>query len=136
MGADFVALTPCTSARVSYSYVHTIRSKLINMVDKNLGAVFDESRKGEYDFEKINDTYHKVVKELKEMADASGDDIIIGVLAFVDHSDCDGEFYDEDCECIAKALKKLQETDKDEAVENLIKVFDNAVNDNGIVVIW
>lgn len=137
MGADFVALIPSDEgAGMSYSYVHVIRGKLIKMVDKELGEYFGDLPHGLPHGTSLSLAYDKVIPELKEMVDASGDDIIRGVLAFVNHSDCDGDFYDDDCECILKALKKLAETDDDEVVENLIKVFDDAVSKNGIVVIW
>lgn len=132
MGADFVALIPSDNeARMSYSYVHVIRGKLIKMVDKKLGEYFGDLPPGK----SLSLAYNRSIQELEEMVDASGDDIIRGVLAFVNHSDCDGMFYD-DCECILKALKKLAETDDDEVVENLIKVFDDAVSKGGIVAIW
>lgn len=132
MGADFVALIPSDKgARMSYSYVHIIRGKLIKMVDKELGEYFGDLPRGD----SWSLAYDKVIPELENMLDASGDDIIRGVLAFVNHSDCDGAFGD-DCEYILKALKKLAETDDDEIVENLIKVFDDAVSKGGVVVIW
>ena len=139
MGADFVALIPSESTGMSYSCVHTVRSKLINMVDKELGGIFDTTNwvsKSGLVFDTVAQNYELVIQGLTQMLNASGDDVIAGVLAFVNHSDCDGAFYGADCELILKALKKLQETDDDEVIESLIKVFDNAVSDNGIVAIW
>lgn len=139
MGADFVALIPSESTGMSYSYVHTVRSKLINMVDKELGEIFDKTNwvsESGLVFDIVSQRYELVIQGLRQILDATGDDVVAGVLAFVNHSDCDGDYYDDDCECILKALRKLAETDDDEVIENLIKVFDDAVSKNGIVVIW
>lgn len=132
MGASFYALIPSNSeADMAYSYVHTVRAKLVKMVDAELGELFAKN-----DWKTIADRYNKVIEGLTQIYDSTGDDVVAGVLAFVDHSDCDGDFYTDDCEDILKALKKLSETDDDIAVENLIKVFSDAVNGGGIVTIW
>lgn len=139
MGADFVALIPSESGGMSYSYVHVIRYKLVSMVDKGLGELLNRanwtSTSGMV-WDIVDSNYQKVNAGLKEIYNATGDDVVAGVMAFINHSDCDGWFGDEECEDILKALKKLAETDDDDAVENLIKVFDDAVNGNGIVAIW
>lgn len=132
MGASFYALIPSNSvAGMAYSYVHVVRVKLVKMVDAELGELLAKN-----DWKTIADRYNKVIEGLTQIYDSTGDDVVAGVLAFVDHSDCDGDFYTDDCEDILKALEKLSETDDDIAVENLIKVFSDAVNGGGIVTIW
>ncbi len=128
MGADFVALIPSEEAHMGYGYVHKIRAKLVKMVDQEVGERFaDTFPSNGYE------AYNYVLRELEQMVDATDDDIIRGVLAFTNHSDCDGDFYGDDCEDILKALKKLAETDDDEVVANLIKVFEDAVMHDGQV---
>ena len=140
MGADFVALIPTNSTGMAYSHVHIVRSKLIKMVSPELGEIFDKNSwtsPSGLVFDTVAQRYDLVIQGLMQMVEKNGDPVIAGVLAFVNHSDCDGEFYDEDCENILKALKKLKDSgDDDVVIENLIKVFDDAVNGNGIVAIW
>lgn len=128
MGADFVALIPSEETHMGYGYVHTIREKLVKMVDQEVGERFAEIFPSNG-----YDAYIYVLDELEQMVEASDDDIIRGVQAFTNHSDCDGGFYGDDCEFILKALKKLAETDNDEVVASLIKVFEDAVMHNGQV---
>ena len=126
MGADFVSLTPSTSTHVCYSTVTEIRGRLVAMLDESLGRMFSIQ------------TYSHVMKEVENIVDASGDDIAQGVYYLLDHSDCDGEFDSEQSRCIALALKKLDEIEghEDCRIANLIKVFDDAYIEGGIVVIW
>jgi hypothetical protein len=139
MGADFVALIPSTSAGMSYGYVHTIRQKLVSMVSPELGELLNRanwtSTSGMV-WDIVNTKYDAVIEGLEQISEISDDDVVLGVLIFVNHSDCDGEFSTEDCVYVLKALKKLAETDNDEAIEKLIKVFDNAVDSGGFVTIW
>ena len=140
MGADFVALIPSESAGMAYSHVHTMRSKLIKMVSPELGEIFNKNSWTSPNglvFDTVAQRYDLVIQGLTQMLEKTGSEVIAGVLAFVNHSDCDGEFYGEDCANILKALRQLKDNgDDDVATENLINVFDDAVRGNGIVAVW
>lgn len=144
MGADFIALIPSESTKMGYGYVHTIREKLVSMVDAELGEKFIEARKKFYESPEFHSEYAIVYQNMlttikDRIASASTEeekDALYGVYLFVDHSDCDGEFETGECDCVLKALRKLHETDDDIVVERLINVFDNAVSGNGYVAIW
>jgi len=139
MGADFVALIPSQSVGMGYGYVTVVRSKLVSMVDKELGELLDSASwtgPSGLVWDIVNQKYDAVIKGLTQIIEVTDDDVTKGVLAFVNHSDCDGEFHGEECELILKALKQLRETDGDVIIENLIYVFEDAVDNNGIVAIW
>jgi hypothetical protein len=144
MGADFVALIPSESTKMGYGYVHTIREKLMCMVDAEVGERYIEARKKFHESSDNVSEYTKTYADMlitikSKIASATTEeekDMLYGVYLFIDHSDCDGEFENGECDCVLKALRKLHETDDDIVVERLIKVFDNAVSGNGYVTIW
>lgn len=143
MGATFVPLVQTEHwSDMAYSFVHKVRWKLIWLVDKELGEKFADTDVP------LAKRYDVVLNGLEEIVEATDDEIAMGVLAFVEHSDCDGEFLYEDCTYILKALKKLKEVWESsdeykediiiygETIETLINVFSDAVDGDGMVVIW
>ena len=114
MGATFrvyrmVSLGTCT---MGYGRVHALRVKVLERVGKECGHGTDWSDRYHQTLTDINNA-DRICEELfREMESHAVSihgtplwEILIGAIAFCNHSDCDGDFYEEDCECIAKALR-------------------------------
>lgn len=143
MGADFTAYNKVCSTHMGYGTVHVIRACMLKMVDAIKGTSYADR------FEELTMEYHnhnRTAEELEKMwksfisslfDDCNGDKGLYGVYLFVDHSDCDGSFYGDDCMEIATSLKKLLDSDIDlgytkDAIENLYDVF-SEVGEDGMV---
>lgn len=145
MGADFVSLIPSSDAHVSYGHEYDIKVRLLGLIDNNLAQTWEAiNYTSNFQIEEANrraqfvcDTLEAMVKEAGTKEDEKTL-ILKGVYYFVNHSDCDGSFYGEECQAIACALKELnkQEEGEDGVIENLITVFDDAYNGDGEVQIW
>ena len=144
MGADFVSILPSSDAHVSYSHEYDIKVRLLGLIDNNLAQTWEAiSYTSNFKIEEANNKIDFVIDSLEKMLKDAGADesektqILRGVYYFVDHSDCDGTFDTYECKYISIALKALNahEEGEDGAIENLIKVFDDAFNGEGEVLI-
>lgn len=136
MGADFVAVIPSESIHVSYGHVFRIKARLAGLVDKRLEEKWMRIASSPME---LGTKYAEEVLDEIESQLGKGDDMLVtGVLTFVGHSDCDGEFGFGDLESVSYALKKLNEKEggEDKAIESLINVFDDAISGDGCVQIW
>lgn len=141
MGACFEAFIPYGDVSMSYRKVHVIRRYLMRM--------FGEDTLGQYD-KIMNDLLPSRTQEVNEDAERRFEELMeslkgehaFGVRSFVDHSDCDGTFYTEQCKYIAKAFYALTDTDivqdreERDFINELADVFRDAYQHDGIVQIW
>lgn len=132
---SLVSLKPNEEVKITYGQKAKISIKLVKMIDPVLGAEYESK------FHYLDDVQayipisdkNKICQALYRKIDPVYDEVIYGAIAFGFHV---GDIYlVQDCEAIVSALKKLAETDNDESIQNLIKVFDDAVNSDGVVAI-
>lgn len=143
MGATFVAYNRVNDTSIRYGTVHVIRACMLKMVDSIKGTSYADR------FEELTMEYHNHTRTIEEFEkmwksftsslfdDCNDDKGLYGVYLFVDHSNCDGSFYGDDCTEIATSLKKLLDSDIDlghtkDAIENLYDVF-SEVGEDGMV---
>ena len=141
MGAAFESLIPNGDVRMSYHGVHKYRRYLMRMLGEDtlaqyiqimddIGAASTQSELEDAD------------KRCTEFMDSLKGDHAFGIRSFVDHSDCDGDFYSEQCKYIAKAFYALLDTDivTDEedrdTVRELAELFESTAYNDGVVMIW
>lgn len=143
MGASFIALTPSSDSSMSYTHLFDIKGRMLDMICAEAGEEWKS-----VNFANMNTALMKIdnlqknleamaEKELKKPAKEQ-DKVLIGVHYFINHSDCEGEFNTEECLYIKEALIRLNESENgtDKAVAGLIDVFQQAIQDDGIVAIW
>ena len=145
MGADFVTYTPNgDEARMAYTTVHRIRGYLARLAGEEFSnkyiKVFADlrianTRNDPFEISKADVAFNELMLGLEGK-------YAYGIRAFLDHSDCDGVFYTEDCGAIAKVLDALLETDivlsEDDRsiIDDLITAFESAYDHDGIVIIY
>lgn len=135
MGASFNVLVPEDDFSISYSTVNRLRAI---MVSRLVGSQYV------YNFGMDLCAYERIIKKLEEMMDADpSNEVIEGAYYFINHSDCDGDFHNSECEFISKAMFKMSRLMNEEGEEELSdmyyrlgELFAKAYNKGGLVVIW
>jgi len=141
MGATFRAFEDIgRNHDIAYSAVSRMRRYLLELLDlqKMWDAVWEVGISEEDSDLRWNELLAELDKIIR--SDDRMCDIACGVKAFIDHSDCDGYFFEDDCENISEAFDLLLRssiemgaTDRQHAVE-LRDVF-HIASDGGMVVI-
>ena len=140
MGCDFCVYVPATEDKdcgMAYSTFGRVRTSIIALYLEKMGKVVDLSDGEDFNLmmnvvsQSLVDKVSKALDELKtEEADA--------MKVLWEHSDCDGSYWTEDCENIAKGIKKIlpmfdkDDDDKDWA-KSLMEMFEYAGRNEGIV---
>ena len=140
MGASFHAyrMVPIGCCDVGYRRVHSLRVRVLGHVGSLCGRGTewgDRYAQSLQDWEHSERICDELFREMESHAVSIHGtplwEILIGAIAFCNHSDCDGDFYSEDCECIAKALRstldntEMPEADRD-PMDMLYRVFSRA----------
>ena len=109
MGCDFCVYVPATEDKdcgMAYSTFGRVRTSIIALYLEKMGKVVDLSDGEDFNLmmnvvsQSLVDKVSKALDELKtEEADA--------MKVLWEHSDCDGSYWTEDCENIAKGIKKI-----------------------------
>lgn len=143
MGASFHAyrMVPIGCCDVGYRRVHFLRMKVIEYIGRECGRGTEwADRYGQSlkDMGNADRICEELFKEMESHAiSIHGTPLwerLVGAIAFCNHSDCDGDFYCEDCGYIAKALRatldnvEMENVTRD-AMERLLAVFERASED-------
>ena len=143
MGASFYAyrMVPIGCCDVGYWRVHFLRMKVIEYIGRECGRGTewaDRYAQSLKDMGNADRICEELFKEMESHAiSIHGTPLwerLVGAIAFCNHSDCDGDFYSEDCEYIAKALRatldnvEMENVTRD-AMERLLAVFERASED-------
>ena len=113
MGATFTAYRMVVLGRrdMGYGSVHAVRMDLLAHAGKMCGVGTDWSdRYGRaltsFHGDEILDPLFKEMEDRAIAIHGSAEwEILVGVIAFCNHPDCGGDFYCQDCEYIAKAMR-------------------------------
>ena len=141
MGATFRAFEDTGRAHdIAYSSVSRMRRYLLEML--NLQDMWDAVWEAGIPERDQNERWSKLLAELDRIivSDEKMCNVACGVKAFIDHSDCDGCFFGDDCENISEAFSYLLRSsvemdgiDRTHAVR-LQAVF-QSVSNGGVVMI-
>ena len=147
MGVVFQPYVPLTDyVHIGYRMEHMMRCLLLRplMKEEEYRAFLEKGMA--YDDEGAEVIMEKILGDLDGEA---SDDVILGIKAFVDHSDCDGDFGEESCEYIYKAfdwalkvyenvpnLKANTDPVFFETMEHLRDLFKQAFDGNGIMMLY
>lgn len=142
MSATFRAyrLTRLGDCDMAYSQVHRIRMILLGYAGAICGrgaewSLWYERMLRHFDVAEWDELYREINKAAEDRyTDGEAYPVLIGIVMFCNHSDCDGWF--DECEYIAKALratldntKHMGEWDRNR-MENLYEVFQKASEDD------
>ena len=140
MGCDLCVYVPKNGDEdcgMSYSTFNKVRTSIIQLYLEKMGVTVDieDSEVLAYSMGIISDTLWKRVSDALEGIDSPE---AAGMLAFWNHSDCEGSYWTEDCKDIAKGIKMvLNMFDKDDEdrgwAKTLMELFDAAGRNEGIV---
>lgn len=143
MGASFHAyrMMDLGCCDMGYGRVHMVRMSLLAHAGWMCGVGTDWSDRYGKSLQSLSAPdaiLDSLFREMEDRATAihgSADwEILIGVIAFCNHSDCGGDWYCEDCKYIAKAIRAtLDSSETDERgrriMEGLCEVFESASED-------
>ena len=134
-------MVPIGCCDMGYYRVHFLRMKVLEYIGRECGRGTewaDRYRQSLNDWRNSDTILEPLFKEMESHANSIyGTPLwerLVGAIAFCDHSDCDGDFYSEDCEYIAKALRatldnvEMEHVTRD-AMERLLAVFEGASED-------
>lgn len=147
MGVDFQPYKPLDDyVHIGYRMHHMMRCLLLRPLMKE-----DEYREFLEKGMAYDDDGAEAIMEsiLKDLDGKASKEIILGVKAFVDHSDCDGEFGNEQCQYIWEAFEwalniyeAVPELKGDsppvyfETMERLRDLFKKAYDENAIMMLF
>jgi len=123
MGATFESYKPVcsTQTNIAYSAVQRFRLYMMEYADrlmpKRYGSWASMFKYAVYSAEDRSEDYMDLMEEIENYGNGCSErigELLRGVVAFCNHSDCDGVFYDDDCQPIRMVLEEmLAECDKD-----------------------
>ena len=134
-------MVPIGCCDMGYRRVHFLRMKVLERIGAECGKGTNwRDRYGQslYDWSNADAILEDLFKEMEDHAISIHGtpqwERLVGAIAFCDHSDCDGDFYSEDCEYIAKALRATLDNAEMEyvtrdAMKRLLAVFEKASED-------
>ncbi len=147
MGVAFQPYKPLDDyVHIGYRMVHMVRRLLLRPLKKENEYVLFLDEGIHYNDEEAETIIKKMMDSLDGEAPT---EVILGVKAFVDHSDCDGEFGNESCQYIWEAfewalnmyeavpeLKGESDPMYFEVMERLRDLFKKAYEENGIMMLF